>query len=305
MGALELCPGTAYTPAVRKPTLRSFPLVVLLVLCCTACNRKPEVASVRTISANGPVAVSEVRFPCAAVGGVLRYRILLPKLPDGRRPPVLYLLHGSNSGPDDLMERSEVERLAAAEGLAVVIPDAKDSYYTNAKHRGNARWEDAVARDLMQDVQTRFSVLTGREHTGIAGISMGGYGAAKLALKYPELYGFTGILSGALDITRRPPSLRRCLQSWRIGAIFGLHRSARRDEDVFELLKNSHPLRRKGWFASCGKTDPFYDVNERYAAQLRRHGAELKLLTTPDGHSWQSWNAALPPMFHGAGACLR
>jgi S-formylglutathione hydrolase FrmB len=47
-----------------------------------------------------------------------------------------------------------------------------------------------------------------REDTGVAGISMGGCGAVKLAIKHPALYGSVGTMSGALDITRRPASMR-------------------------------------------------------------------------------------------------
>src|SRR4029077_1401425 len=140
-----------------------------------------------------------------------------------------------NSGPVEMMERSEVVKLAADERLIVVIPEAECSYYTNAKHKRHARWEDAITLDLPGDVEGRFPVLKGREHTGIAGISMGGYGAVKLALKHPELYGFAGNMSGSLDITRRAASVPRWGQTWRIWMTFGVRPSTRRDEDVFDL----------------------------------------------------------------------
>src|SRR5205807_9687513 len=131
------------------------------------------------------------------------------KVRQNERLPDLYLLHGANSGPLEIMERSNVVELSSASHLITVIPDADFSYYTNAKHKRHARWEDAVTQDLPRDVEIRFPVLRGRQHMGVAGISMGGYGAVKLALKHPELYTFVGTMSGALDITRRPASLRR------------------------------------------------------------------------------------------------
>jgi S-formylglutathione hydrolase FrmB len=203
------------------------------------------------------------------------------------------------------MKHSEVAKLAATEHLAVVIPDGRYSYYTNAKHKRNARWEDAIIRDLPEDVAARFPVLTGREHTGIAGLSMGGYGAAKLALKHPDLYGFVGIMSGALDITRRPASLRRLGQTWRIWTIFGFQRSTRSDEDVFVLLRDPKQLQQTAWFISCGGRDPLYDVNGRFARQMRQHGVELKLITTQSGHDWTSWNDAMAQMFRTAKLSLK
>jgi S-formylglutathione hydrolase FrmB len=290
---------------VRKAFIGTILPAALVALCCVACNRAPEPATVQTISTTDAITISDIHFHSPAIGGILWYRIIVPAPRGSERLPVLYLLHGANSSPAEIMERSELAQLAATEHLAVVIPDGQYSYYTNAKHKRNARWEDAITRDLMEDVQTRFPVLAGREHTGIAGISMGGYGAAKLSLKHPDLYGFTGIMSGALDITRRPVSLRRFGQTWRTWTIFGLRRSTRRDEDVFDLLRNSKQLPQTTWFISCGGIDPLHDVGERFARQIRQHGMEPNFITTQGGHDWQSWNAAMPQMFRSAGNALR
>jgi S-formylglutathione hydrolase FrmB len=277
-----------------------------LLLCCElACSRKPTQATVITVSTIDAVTISDVRFYSPAIGGVLWYRIVVPSPRGNERPPVLYLLHGANSSPAEVMERSEVVQLAATEHLAVVMPDGQYSYYTNAKHKRNARCEDAITRDLMEDVRTRFPVLAGREHTGIAGISMGGYGAAKLSLKHPDLYGFTGIMSGALDITRRPASLRRFWQTWRIWTIFGFRPNTRRDEDVFNLLSNANGMHQTGWFASCGERDSLHGTNERFVRQIRQHGVQSNLLSTKGGHDWTSWNEAMPQMFKSAGQALR
>jgi S-formylglutathione hydrolase FrmB len=290
---------------VRKAIIGTILPAVLLSLCCLACNRVLEHATVKTISTTDAITISDVRFHSPAIAGVLSYRIIVPALRGDERLPVLYLLHGANSGPAEVMERAGVAQLAAAEHLAVVIPDGRYSYYTNAKHQRNARWEDAITGDLMDDVRTRFPVLVGRGHTGIAGISMGGYGAAELSLKHPDLYGFTGIMSGALDITRRPASLRRIGQTWRIWTIFGFRRSTRRDGDVFDTLGNSTQLPQTTWFISCGGIDPLHDAGERFAHQIRQHGMKANLITTQGGHGWQSWNAAMPQMFRSAGNALR
>jgi putative tributyrin esterase len=204
-----------------------------------------------------------------------------------------------------MMELSDVVKLATAERLIVVMPEADLSYYTNAKHQRRSRWEDAIVLDLPHDVEARFPVAKGREHTGIAGISMGGYGAVKLTLKYPERYGFAASMSGALDITRRPASLRRWGQTWRIWTIFGVRPGAKQDEDVFELLDRAARISDTKWFLSCGQNDPLHPVNERFARRMRERGVNLDLINTPGGHDWQSWNTAMPDMFKAAGKSLR
>jgi S-formylglutathione hydrolase FrmB len=124
---------------------------VLLALCCVACNRAPDQATVQTISTTNAITISDIRFHSPAIDGILWYRIIVPSTRGTERLPVLYLLHGANSSPVEIMERSEIARLATTEHLAGVIPDGKYSYYTN--------------------------------HTGIAGMSMDGYGASELVCR--------------------------------------------------------------------------------------------------------------------------
>jgi S-formylglutathione hydrolase FrmB len=186
------------------------------------------------------------------------------------------------------------------------MPETGLSYYTNARHLWHARWEDAIAFDLARDVETRFLVLPGRAHRGIGGISMGGYGAVKLALKHPEHYSFAAIMSGPLDITRRPASLRRWGQTLMIWSIFGLRPASRQNEDVFSLLDRvpTSQIQSTRWFASCGKSDPLYAVNLRFMAEMRQRGVKLDEITTPGAHDWQSWNTAMPLLFKAAAADL-
>src|ERR1700677_1518502 len=79
-------------------------------------------------------------------------------------------------------------------------------------------------------------------------------------------------MSGALDITRRKASVRRWGRTWRIWTIFGVRLNVRRDEDVFDLLEHGAEVRGTTWFESCGRNDPLYVANERFAHELRgRH----------------------------------
>jgi putative tributyrin esterase len=260
---------------------------------------------VQEVFHDGAVTVTDVHFRSSSIDGMFWYRIIVSKVGSNERLPVLYLLHGIDSDPREVMEHSSVLKLATASRLIIVMPAVGYSYYTNAKHKRNARWEDAVTQELPRDVENRFPVLSGREHTGIAGISMGGYGAVKLALKHPELYGFAGNMSGSLDITRRAASVPRWGQTWRIWMTFGVRPSTRRDEDVFDLLDRAAEVQKVTWFLSCGKDDPLLSVNGRFARELRGRGVALDLIATSGGHGWQSWNAAMPELFRIAEKALR
>jgi S-formylglutathione hydrolase FrmB len=202
-----------------------------------------------------------------------------------------------------MVRQLPIARFANDAGLAIVLPDADTSYYTNAKHRSNARWEDAVVLDLAHDVSTRFPVLSGPAHTGIAGISMGGYGAAKLALKHPGVYGFVGVISGSLDITSRPANIHLLKQRWVIWMIFGYSKEARRDEDVFQLLQQNNQLP-ADWFISCSKREPFYSFNERLARELKDRRVSVDFLSTNGGHDFESWSEAVTRLVNHAQGAL-
>lgn len=278
-------------------------IALILLLLSVSCRAPISVPVIDRVRSAGTTTITDMRIPSSSVGGALRYRAIVPVTQPGERLPVLYLLHGANSGPDDIERHSEVVQLAATSHFIVIIPDAKLSYYTNARNRRYAHWEDAIVFDLPRDVEARFPVLLGREHRGIAGISMGGYGAVKLALKHPELYGFSASMSGALDITRRRASLRRFWQSWRIWTIFGVRPEVRLNEDVFTLLDHSPDPQNTHWFFSCSKGDPLFAVNNRFLRQLGQRAKPVSIIT-PGAHDWQSWNFALPAAFNSAALTL-
>lgn len=263
-----------------------FFLVFFFVLLCilTACSARREDAV--TLIENDAVRVVEVSFPSEAISDVLRYRAIVPRAPRGQKFSVLYFLHGANSGPAQVMDMSDVVKLATENHLIVILPDGQFSYYTNARYRWHARWEDAITRDLPKDVVQRFPVETGREHTGIAGLSMGGYGAVKLALKHPQQYAFAATMSGALDITERGASWKRWQQTLRIWRTFGVKQDTRYQEDIFHLMAESGDLRSVGWFASCGTKDSLYGVNQRFVREMQALGLDTRLLESPYGHEW-------------------
>jgi len=119
------------------------------------------------------------------------------------RYPVIYLLHGfgATKRGDRAWTRGDwanvprtMDRLIAAgriHRMIVVMPDASNelggAFYTNSAATGN--WEDFITRDLVRSIDARFRTIPRPSSRGIAGHSMGGYGALKLAMKHPDIYG--------------------------------------------------------------------------------------------------------------------
>ena len=101
-------------------------------------------------------------------------------------PPVLYLLHGLSDDDTIWLRRTSIERYVAPLGLAVVMPQVHRSFYTD-EHYGGAYWT-FLSDELPRLVHEWFRVSDRREETFVAGLSMGGYGALKWALRQPERF---------------------------------------------------------------------------------------------------------------------
>ena len=131
---------------------------------------------------------------------------------------------------------------------------------------------------------------------------MGGYGAVKLVLKYPDLFAFAGSLSGAFNAAQNLDDLRPEFRA-KLLEVFGNSGSAtRRDNDVFRLVKTSHD--NPYFYVACGTGDFFLDTNRALAAQLSAQKIPYEYHETPGGHTWEYWDTGLAPLLEAVGRTL-
>ena len=137
-------------------------------------------------------------FASEAIHGDEPYSIFLPpSYANGeKRYPVVYFLHGLfNDHTSWTVDRhgnipALIDRLMSEgklEELILVSPDAGKSFYTNYKD-GSMRYEDLIVEELPRHIETHYRVKKGRDARAIAGTSMGGFGALKIAMRHPERY---------------------------------------------------------------------------------------------------------------------
>lgn len=115
--------------------------------------------------------------------------------------PVLYLLHGMGGNENSWQKRTNIERLPRHTNLIVVMPSTDLGWYTNTA--SGLPYYDAIAIELPRVLKRFFPNMTNkREKTFIAGLSMGGYGAYKIALstdKFSHAASFSGALAMGMD----------------------------------------------------------------------------------------------------------
>jgi len=268
-----------------------------LSLLLAACNRKQEVQPDRPrLTPN--VAMRDVTFRSAALNRDMQYRVVLPaSIAAGAKLPAVYLLHGGGGSFRNWSNYSEAAGFAER-GLVLVMPEGDESYYVNSVERPQDRYEDYIVNDLIADVESRFPVAAGRATRAIIGVSMGGYGAVKLALSHPELFVFAGGISPAVDVPSRPFSIKRIPQWRHHRSVFGPWGSqARRNGDPFVLARSADPVRTPYLFLSCGEQEGLLPANRNFAALLENRHFRYEFHVVPGGHDWNQWDKRLPNVF--------
>ncbi len=147
--------------------------------------------------------VERVLFSSTAAAAQVSYFVLLPEA-YAQQPeqhfPVLYWLHGAGGGSRGLPQLCSWFQQAMDEGkippMLVVFPNGLSLSLWVDSADGSLPVETILMQELLPDVDHRFRTIPSREGRILEGFSMGGYGAARLALRYPQSFAAVSILSG-------------------------------------------------------------------------------------------------------------
>ena len=171
-------------------------------------------------------------LPSKILAHPVNYCVILPPSYDAdktRRFPILYFFHGLGDNEQmfvhaggfnlvqDLWERGQIGE------FLIATPNADATFYINSRD-GKARYEDFLVQEFLPGIETRYRSRPGRANRGVAGVSMGGYGALHLAFRHPQLFSAVSAHSPAL-IDKLPaftaPTSGGSMRSRVLGATFG------------------------------------------------------------------------------------
>ena len=235
------------------------------------------------------MALIQCNYQSDALGGPAAIAVILPE-PLRKTYPVLYLLHGQVDDQTAWTRQTAIERYVQPLGLAVVMPAVQRGFYSDMA--AGPRYFTFVADELPALVKGMFPISTRRKDTFVAGLSMGGYGAFKLALTHPQRYAAAASLSGALDIASHLPELDKAeRKEWQ--AIFGkLKKLAGSDNDLTHLARQlaQSKARRPQLFQCCGIDDFLYDSNVSFRDLLQSLRIKLTYEEGPGDHDWAYWD---------------
>jgi len=205
--------------------------------------------------------------------------------PDGH--PTLYLLHGLSDDDTTWSRRTSIERYAETLGLAVVMPQVHRSFYADEVH--GLRFWTFLSDELPDTVGSFFRVSQRREDTFVAGLSMGGYGAFKWALRRPERFAAAASLSGALDLARLA-GLPRDDDPGLFPRVYGDRPVSGTDDDLLWLLDQADPATLPRLYLCCGTEDYLYRDSLTFRDACAARGVPLTVDFGPGEHDWGYWD---------------
>jgi S-formylglutathione hydrolase FrmB len=209
----------------------------------------------------------------------------------------LYLLHGLSDDHTIWMRRTSIERYAAAKNLAVVMPAVARSFYQDMA--GGPRYWTFLNEELPAVMRQFFPLSAAREDNFAAGLSMGGYGALRLALQNPEAFAAAASLSGALDIARRVRDAAQPgspLTDADVRGIFGdAPKIEGSESDLFHLAQRLAPRegRKPKIYVACGTDDALIEDNRRFHRHLDSLHLDHTYVENSGAHEWGYWDAQI------------
>lgn len=222
--------------------------------------------------------VTRFTLKSSLLGRSLKEVVVVPK-GGGSGRPLLVLLHGRSSSPSSYLTKywfNALAKLGSRAPVLLLVNGGDHSYYHD---RADGRWGSYVMREAIPVALKRTGA--DRRRIAIGGISMGGFGSLRLALRSPGRFCAVGGHSPAM---------------WRTGAETpaGAFDDAEDFErnDVIELLASrKRPLGKMRVWIDVGDQDPFVSADSELARVLRRQGQKITFHVWPGSHSGSYWNA--------------
>jgi len=261
-------------------------LLALIVLASAAVTAQASVVATR-------------EFDSRVLARKWSYVVYLPDeyATSGLRYPVFYLLHGSGQTMNAWSVSGRIQATADAliasrqiPPAIIVMPEAGTSWYLDRQER----METAVIEDLLREVEENFRTVAARNGRVIGGVSMGGYGALRFALKYPEKFAAAALLSPAIYDPEPPAE-----SAARRAAAFG---SPSYDADLskrhnYPRLWDAYLAKQRPvpMYIDSGDDDEYmieYEAAKLYAL-LRKHGQPAELRIVDGAHEWKVWEATI------------
>ncbi|HEX8325096.1 MAG TPA: alpha/beta hydrolase family protein [Tepidisphaeraceae bacterium] len=213
-------------------------------------------------------------------------QVLLPEH-HPERCATFYLLHGLSDDSTMWLRRTRIETDISGLPLIVVMPDGFRGFYTD-NHVGPA-YGRYIGEELIDVIDRVFPTIATRDKRCIGGLSMGGYGALRTALTYPDRFVSANSHSGALNAGRQNEPQPQTPIGQLFGRIFGPDPHGG-PHDLVALAKQAQTAGKlPQLLIDCGEDDFLYDDNVDVTNELRQAAVPHTFRRFPGAHDWDYW----------------
>lgn len=229
------------------------------------------------------------------LGKQVSYGVIFPKnyRKTINKIPVLYLLHGLFGSYENWLENTKILEYAEEIPYLIVFVDAGNSWYSNSSNIPNHFYESHFFEEFFPIIEQKFKIGGEGKSRAIGGLSMGGYGAFKFALRRPDFFCLAASMSGAFQI---PEIFENKL--WQelepsIKAVFGNDSQLKKHNNLIKIIENfpnDKIFSLPHFYFDCGNEDSFLENNIALEKvfQHRKISHEFQIIS--GGHDWVYWN---------------
>ncbi len=250
--------------------------------------------------------IESLEFKSNLVSYPVKYSIYLPPGYDAseRSYPVVYLLHGYSDDETGWIQFGEANSIAD-KGIAdgefspciIVMPDGKVTWYCNSAD-GKDPWEDMFIQEFIPFIEKEYRIRPKKEFRAIAGLSMGGYGALKLAMRHTDLF------SSCVAMSSGTFTDEQILEHENFDHYFGAIYGPKKKNDLSESWKANSPLhlletvdaeklKSVRFYIDCGDDDFLYKGNSALHVKMRDLRIAHEYRVRNGSHQWSYWRTGL------------
>lgn len=194
-----------------------------------------------------------------------------------KRYPVLYLQHGGGENEIGWLRQGKIANIAdnlIADGkMAEMVIVMNTGYAFRAdqtSHPAVGSFEEELVEDCIPYIDSHYAVMTDKKHRAVAGLSMGGIQAQKIAMHHTDMFASLGIFSGGLVISDE-------------------------EEDYTDLLYHADHFHEEMdlLFVACGIQDAFYEQTAANVSEVKGHGIPVMDYFIEGRHDWNLWRRSV------------
>lgn len=204
----------------------------------------------------------------------------------------LILLHGYSGNQFNWRRYTSLERYASKHNMAIICPDGGVSMFADMVY--GQKYFEFISTELISIINQFFKIPTDRDNLFIGGLSMGGYGALKAALTYPERFSkcvafSSGIMLGMPDFVKQ---INEYKVGYMIGA-FGTSAEYESANNLFYLADKLDVNIAPTILLTCGKQDDLYAINQQFYQHLISKNIPTEWKEWDGNHEWDFWDESL------------